>query len=244
MHSTPEDAVSYAPIRKIEFTTETTLQVDKYKTGILKNNYYLLWIQDSNFNNISPAFILSTYNNDIDIYDYYYNKSKDHLQGIADLFPSDSTYKQYLDNAIITLLSENDIRYKDINYSILQTMLTLYDDHLITTSLDDIMFAVVNTCFNINEVDNVKTILSNNIISFDSADGFNMYISCITITQTDIIKNKLNTFYDINSYDDGYTLLFLTDISYGHTTGYILINNKTKKIYTSNIKLEVIKHGR
>ena len=242
--ATPEDAVSYAPIRKIEFTTETTLQVDKYKTGILKNNYYLLWIQDSNFNNISPAFILSTYNNDIDIYDYYYNKSKDYLQGIADLFPSDSTYKQYLDNAIITLLSENDIRYKDINYSILQTMLTLYDDHLITTSLDDIMFAVVNTCFNINEVDNVKTILSNNIISFDSADGFNMYISCITITQTDIIKNKLNTFYDINSYDDGYTLLFLTDISYGHTTGYILINNKTKKIYTSNIKLEVIKHGR
>ena len=242
--ATPEDAVSYAPIRKIEFTTETTLQVDKYKTGILKNNYYLLWIQDSNFNNISPAFILSTYNNDIDIYDYYYNKSKDYLQGIADLFPSDSTYKQYLDNAIITLLSENDIRYKDINYSILQTMLTLYDDHLITTSLDDIMFAVVNTCFNINEVDNVKTILSNNIISFDSADGFNMYISCITITQTDIIKNKLNTFYDINSYDDGYTLLFLTDISYGHTTGYILINNKTKKIYTSNIKLEEIKHGR
>ena len=71
-----------------------------------------------------------------------------------------------------------------------------------------------------------------------------MYLSCITVTQSNIIKNRLSTSYDINSYDDGYTLLLLTDISYGYTTGYILINNETKNIYTSNIKLEVIKDGR
>lgn len=242
--ATPEDAVSYSPIRKIEFTTETTLQIDKYRTGILKNNYYLLWIQDENFNNISSAFILSTYDNDTDIYDYYYNKSKYYLQNIIDLLPSDSIYRQYLDSAAITLLSENDIQYKDINYSILQTLLILYNDHLISSSLDDIVFTITNTCFNVNEVDNVKTNLLNNIITFDNADGFNMYLSCITVTQSNIIKNRLSTSYDINSYDDGYTLLLLTDISYGYTTGYILINNETKNIYTSNIKLEVIKDGR
>ena len=236
--------MSYSPIRKIEFTTETTLQIDKYRTGILKNNYYLLWIQDENFNNISSAFILSTYDNDTDIYDYYYNKSKYYLQNIIDLLPSDSIYRQYLDSAAITLLSENNIQYKDINYSILQTLLILYNDHLISSSLDDIVFTITNTCFNINEVDNVKTNLLNNIITFDNADGFNMYLSCITVTQSNIIKNRLSTSYDINSYDDGYTLLLLTDISYGYTTGYILINNETKNIYTSNIKLEVIKDGR
>ena len=126
----------------------------------------------------------------------------------------------------------------------MQTLLILYNDHLISSSLDDIVFTITNTCFNINEVDNVKTNLLNNIITFDNADGFNMYLSCITVTQSNIIKNRLSTSYDINSYDDGYTLLLLTDISYGYTTGYILINNETKNIYTSNIKLEVIKDGR
>ena len=62
------DALDYTPIRKIKISKDSILsQIEKYRTGILKNNYYLLWIQNENFNNISPAFILSTYEDDLDI---------------------------------------------------------------------------------------------------------------------------------------------------------------------------------
>ena len=242
--ATPRDAVSHIPIRKIKFTSESNLQLNKYETSVLKNKYYLIWIQDDNFNNISPSFILSTYDNDKDIQDYYRNECKKYLYDKYDLIDLNSKHKQYFHNVIFALLSESDIRYKDIDYYFLQTLLALYQDTLGTSHMDDITFSISNVLFNNNYANNIKVKLYDNTISIDESDGFNIYMSCINITQSDIIKNKLGHFYDIDLFNEGYSILFLTDKSYRYHFGYILINNKTKNIYTSNINLEVVKDGR
>lgn len=237
--ATPENAISNMPIRKIEFKNKTTLYLEKYDSCVLKNNYYLLWIQDKNFNNISPAFILSTYNNDTDINDYYYNKCKSALHTMSILFSEDSVYKKYFVNAVNTLLAEDDLKYKDFNYRILQTIFILYIDTLTPYSVDDIIFSVINTCFPVDKTITVKAKKDCNMLSFSNSNNVNTYISCVTITQNNIIKNSLLTYYDVDLYNDGYTLLSLMDSSYNYTFGYILINNVTKEIYVSNIELEV-----
>ena len=242
--ATPQDAISHIPIRKVKFTSENNLQLNKYETSILKNKYYLIWIQDDNFNNISSPFILSTYDNDKDIHDYYRNECKKYLYDKYDLIDPELKHKQYFYNVIFALLSEDDIRYKDIDYYFLQTLLALYQDNLGVSNMDDIFFSISNVLFDNNYINDVKVKLYNNTISIDANDGFNMHMSCINITQSDIIKNKLEHFYDIESYRDGYSILILTDESYRYRFGYILINNETKNIYTSNINLEVVKDGR
>ena len=242
--ATPQDAISHIPIRKVKFTSENNLQLNKYETSILKNKYYLIWIQDDNFNNISSPFILSTYDNDKDIHDYYRNECKKYLYDKYDLIDPELKHKQYFYNVIFALLSEDDIRYKDIDYYFLQTLLALYQDNLGVSNMDDIFFSISNVLFDNNYTNDVKVKLYDNTISIDANDGFNMHMSCINITQSDIIKNKLEHFYDIESYRDGYSILILTDESYRYRFGYILINNETKNIYTSNINLEVVKDGR
>ena len=190
--ATPRDAVSHIPIRKIKFTSENNLQLNKYETSVLKNKYYLIWIQDDNFNNISPSFILSTYDNDKDIQDYYRNECKKYLYDKYDLIDLNSKHKQYFHNVIFALLSESDIRYKDIDYYFLQTLLALYQDNLGTLHMDDMVFLISNVLFNNNYANNIKVKLYDNTISIDESDGFNIYMSCINITQSDIIKNKLH----------------------------------------------------
>ena len=60
--------------------------IDKFEALILKNSYYLLWVQDSEFNNISSVFILSTYNNDVDMLDYNYNRNEAKLKAMSAMF--------------------------------------------------------------------------------------------------------------------------------------------------------------
>ena len=239
--ATPFDALNYTPIRKIKINNNNLLmQIEKYRTGIVKDNYYLLWIQDKNFNNISPAFILSTYKDDIDITNYNYNKCNKFIKSIKSNI-KDSVYMKYIDDAILNILADEELKYKDLEYYLIQLLLILYNDQKTSYVMDDIIISVVDAISE-NPILKSKAKYDNGIITF-SSDTSSTFISCINIASDYIEKNTYKKSYNIDNYDNGYSILCLTDETNSYRSGYILVNNSTKEIYASNIELETIKYG-
>lgn len=239
--ATPMDALDYTPIRKIKISKDSILsQIEKYRTGILKNNYYLLWIQNENFNNISPAFILSTYEDDLDIKNYNYTKCSKYVKEIRNNIPN-TVYSSYLNNVFLNILAEEEIKYKDLDYYIIQTLLVLYGDQLTPYVMDDVVICIVDTLSK-NSILNTKVLCDKNTIKFKS-DTTSTYIACINITSDSINKKMYKDEYNIYDHEEGYTILYLIDKSNSYRSGYILINSVTKEVYASNIELEMIKNG-
>ena len=236
--ASPEEAVNHTPIMKIKITGENMI-VDKFDALILKDSYYLLWVQDSSFNNISPVFILSTYNNDVDMLSYYYNRNEAKLKTMAALFSGGTTYKTYVNAAIDVVLAEDNLSYKNIEYYVLQALLLLYEDHLISRTIDDVMSHIVTTYYNKSHVD-CKFIKAGEDITFESSNR-RASIACVNITQSSITKHSFADSYDLNTHNEGYTLLYLIDNRRNTTSNVMLINSATKEILSSNISLEVIK---
>ncbi|MGM9543917.1 MAG: hypothetical protein ACI3T9_02930 [Romboutsia timonensis] len=239
--ATPVDSLDYTPIKKIKFSNdEFSLELEKCKTGVLRNNYYLLWIQDSSFRNISSAFILSTYEDDIDIQDYYYNICNNYIKNIKSNIP-DTIYSSHINTLMMNILADNTIKFKDLKYYIIQFLLSLYEEQMSPYVLDDIATNIINILSKDCGL-KANAIYNNGLISFET-DSSNFYTSCIYITSDNISKNSFVTDYDINTYSTGYTILFLTNNINNYNSGYILINNNTKEVYASNIELEMIKRG-
>ena len=236
--ATPEEAVSNTPIIKIKIDS-SLMTLDKYRTFIMKDKYYLLWIQDASFRNLSPAFILSTYENDANILDYYYNRNETRLNRMISAISGGSIYKTYLNSAIDIILAEENISYKNIEYNVLQALLLLYEDHLMSRTIDDVMNYVVSQCFNDGNV-KCTFIKDDDEISYE-CNNRNVSLACVNITQSNIKKINCGNAYDINTYNEGYSLLYLIDENYNTTSNVMLINNITKEVFASNIALEVIK---
>ena len=240
--ATPIDSLDYTPIKKIKFSNdEFSLELEKYKTCVLRNNYYLLWIQDSSFRNISSVFILSTYEDDIDIQDYYYNICNNYIKNIKSNI-SDTVYNSHINTLMMNILADNDVKFKDLKYRILQSLLFLYEEHISPYVLDDIAISIVDVLSKDHGL-KAKAICNNDFISFET-DSSNFYTSCIYITSNSISKDSFVVDYDINTYSTGYTILFLTNSINNYNSGCILINNNTKEVYASNIELEMIKRAR
>ena len=236
--ASPEEAVNNTPIIKFK-VRENTMTMDKYDLLVLKDSYYLLWIQDSKFNNISPPFILSTYKEDNDIVDYHYNKNNRKISALASIFEPGSAFRSYINTAIDIVLAEDNASYKNIEYLVLQALLLLYDDHLLSRTVDDVISETVAAYYNRGQIE-CRFIQEDNIITYDCLNR-DVSIACVTITSDKIEKNSYLESYDINLFDKGYTLLFLIDKGRNITSNVMLINNATKEIFTSNIILEVIK---
>ena len=240
--ATPFDALNCTPIRKIKVNNNNLLmKIEKYRTGIVKDNYYLLWIQDKNFNNISPAFILSTYKDDIDIVNYNYNKCNKLIKSIKSNMKN-SVYMSQINDAMLNILADEKLKYKDLEYYLVQLLLILYSDQKTSYVMDDIVINVVDSISK-NPILKSKAKNNNGIIVF-SSDTSSTFISCINITNDYIEKNVYEKSYSIDNYDNGYSILYLTDETNSFRSGYILVNNSTKEVYASNIELETIKNGR
>ena len=239
--SCPEDALEYTPIRKIPFTAkDKELDIMPYYSGLLKNKYYLLWIQDRNFNNISEPFILSTYAEDQQVINYYNNKCMDYIKKIKNSFSTVSTYKYYLDNLYSELTAVDELRYKDLDLFILQTFMEMYGKTL-NENLMGLLIMILDCIYITKNHFAAVANYHNSIITFDSS--ISCFVSAINITSDSMIKS-IHAEYDINKYKDGITLLYATNVHSNAISGFVVIDNITKKIYTSNITIGGVNNGK
>lgn len=238
--ASPEDALEYTPIRKIVFEPDDKeLSIASYYTGILKNKYYLLWIQDKNYNNISKPFILSTYAEDHQITDYYNNKCMKYIKAIKNSFSLDSIYRYYIDLLYSEIAAVEELRFKDIDLFVIQMFLNAFERNL-NENLMNMLNMILNYIYEQHNHFTAKANLRHSTISFSSDISYHVVATHIT---ADNIKKEICMEYDINQENEGFTLLYASNSHSNITSGYILINNVTKKIYTSNIIIGGITNG-
>ena len=233
----PYESINNFPIIKLPID-DSNMAISRFDALLISDAYYLMWIQDSNFNNISLPSVFSTYEEDYDLADYQAHLIETELDSMSEMFPSNSIYRSYFNTALDVVLAEQNMMLKDIRYVALQALLLLYEDNLLARTIDDVMSMVVSICFD-NYNMKAKFVKRDSIISYDT-EYDKTVISCINISSNGVFKSHCQE-YDINSCYDGYTILFLTNDKYNLKSNTLLINNNTKQIFVSNIELEVSK---
>lgn len=236
-----KDVLEHTPIRKIKISGNyESIELTKYYSGALENTYYLVWIEDSEFNSISKPFILSTYEIDEDIISFYNNLAKAQLKEIKNIFDStNSVFGNVYNNLYLEMLSENISNIKDFKYSICSNLITMEYEYSNTTYTDDLVLSILalmsndykNRCSGVTRHDNTLTF--NNVVL--------SHMASIHIAEDkSVTKKSYDKYsYDLDEYKDGYTVLFLIEELGLKESGFILINNTSKAIYNCNITLEV-----
>ena len=146
-----------------------------------------------------------------------------------------------INGAMLYILADEKLKYKDLQYYIIPLLLVLYSDQKTSYVMDDIVINVVDSISK-NPILKSKARNNNGIITF-SSDTSSVFISCVNITDSYIEKSAYKESYNIDDCDNGYSILCLTDGTNSYRSGYILVNNSTKEVYASNIELETIKNG-
>lgn len=236
-----KDVLDHTPIRKIRFKPENeSLNIESYYSGVLENSYYLLWIENNNYDSISLPYILSTFSNDLNIIDFYNEKIKDKLKIIKDIFDNSSaSFKSLFDNIYLNMLSENTNNLKDLPYKIIANLLSGEHGFVLTENSNNLIYAILSL-FNIDYENRCSSIQKDgSVFSFNNVESSHM--STIYISNTgEIIKNSYNNFsYNINTYNSGYTILYLIEHINYKKSGFVLINNETKEYFICNLAMEV-----
>lgn len=233
------EILDYSPYRKLEFNcNDKVLYLDKYETGIIADQYYFLWIENSEFLKISDAYILNTCTSQQELQKYYnkliYNFIDNYNNIITETL---SSYKNML-GEIKSYVSSMNIDTKDIHFRLIQEILDYNLDILSYEKLDELIFESVKP-FYIKTFSNYsKVLIKNNILSFE--DSYGSHIATIDFYgDSTPVKKSYDSSLNLETLDSNYTLIFLVSNNLYNKSGFVLRNNKTGKIYDFNVSVEV-----
>ena len=230
------------PMIKIEINNSINeMTLNKYKTHILRDNYYMVFIEDENMNIVSSSSILSSYSDTTELSDYNFIYYKNFLNQIKTLLLNTYTCRDLIESVYLTVLSYN-LDTKDPLNIFIQELLNEGIDSLQYSSLDSMIFDIFakiqfKNINNVNTVEYNKGVLSfNNNIKIITLD---FYIDEEEPTKQ-IINNKINT-VDLNNRNSYYTLVYGINKFSKMNTGFILKNNVNNKIYCHKLDLTEVK---
>ena len=99
------EVLDHMPIRKCKFNTSVrSLILDSFKTSITKNNYYLVWIEDKNFNSMCKPSILCTYEDNSDLLNYESTCIKNYVKDRITAMKARYSYTSILDSIYLSLI--------------------------------------------------------------------------------------------------------------------------------------------
>ena len=237
------EVLDHMPIRKCKFNTSVrSLILDSFKTSITKNNYYLVWIEDKNFNSMCKPSILCTYEDNSDLLNYESTCIKNYVKDRITAMKARYSYTSILDSIYLSLISET-LSFKNAMYRTHQEFLEQFYDSSFYLYLDDLFYDLIRQDYD----------SSNLACSVQQKDKMFTFNSNMNDTHLVLIDYKIgeelpakSTIYDTNTInltdkDSDYTLVYMLDESMFHRSGFLLVNNTTGKVYNYNISLEVIK---
>lgn len=233
------DALNYTPIRKIEFSSvDKELVLENYKTGLINNNYYVMWIEDENFKKISLSTIISTYSDTLYLEDYKSIYVNNFLNELTKILLSSLSCKDLLNSIYFSIRSYNPFP-KNIIYLFEQELINQGYYSLYSNNLDFILFTLLKTTKQNTKKLCDKIKISNDKVTFINPNNckvviINYYLDndFPTISDSDLFEINLNN----NSL---YTVLYLKDNNMIDSSGFILINNLNSKYYNYEIEIEV-----
>ena len=235
------DVLDHTPIRKTKINgSYEKVELTEYYSGVLKNTYYLVWIENSKFNSISKPFILSTYDTDEDVISFYNNIAKDKLKEIKYIFDTNNAvFKSLYNTLYLEMLSENITSIKDFKYLVCSKLTTIEYEYSNAIYADDLVIAILSLLSTDYKNRCSGATKHNNLITFNNVTLSHMASVYIAEDGSLIKKSYDEHTYNLDEYGDGYTVLFLVEDLGLKESGFILINNITKETYSCNITLEV-----
>lgn len=237
------EVLDHSPIRKYKFTTnDKNLMLDSYETSIVKDNYYLIWIEDNEFNSMCKPTILCTYEDQMDLVNYESTSIKNYLKSRIGILTNRFSYSGVLESIYLSLMSET-LSFKNIMYRLHQELISQFDDSSYFLYLDDILYDLIRIDYESYNID-CAVHYKNGIFEF-SSNFDDTHLVLIDYKVGEEMPTK-DTVYDSNKVDmtnrnSDYTLIYMLDSSMLYKSGFVLVNNITGKIYNYNMALEVDK---
>lgn len=237
------EVLDHTPIRKYKFSTDDKhLELDNYKTSITKDNYYLTWIEDDEFNSICKPTILCTYEDNSDLVDFESSLIKNYLKSRIDSIKARYSYSGVLESIYLSLISET-LSFKNTMYRLQQEFISQFDESSYFLYLDEIFYDLIRQDYeSYSLVCNAQQ--KNKVFNF-SSNMDDTHLVLIDYKIGEDLPTK-STLYDTNTVDltdrnSNYTLIYMIDKTMVYRSGFLLINNVTNKVYNYNMSLEVIK---
>ena len=236
------EVLDHTPIRKCKFnTSDKNLVLDNYKTSIIKDKYYLVWIEDEDFNSICIPTILCTYKDNSDLLDYESTCIKEYLKNRIKAMKARCSYSSVLDSIYLSLISET-LPFKNVMHRLHQEVINQFDDSPYYLYLDYVLYELIRLDYEIANI-NCTVQQKNKAFSFNTKmNDTHLVLIDYKIGEDLPVKS---TIYDTNSVDltnrdSDYTMVYMLDKFMYNRSGFLLINNSTGKVYNYNISLEVI----
>lgn len=231
------DVLNNTPIRKVEFSSnEEELIIPKNKTGILNNNYYLLWVEDSNFQKISLSTITSTYNDSIYLQDYIAIRTNELLKAILKILTNSLSCSDLLNSIYFSVCSYNQSP-KNIIHTLEQELINQGYYSFYSNSLDSIFYTLL-------KVTKPSTKKLCDLVKIDDENvTFINPKECTLVRMDYYLDEELPVISKPDSFEVSifgpsvYTVLYLRDNNMTDTSGFILVNNYSNKTYTHEIEV-------
>lgn len=232
------DAFQNVPIIKIEINNTTDeLILNKYKTHILKNNYYLIYIEDENNEIVSKTSIISSYTDTSELDNYNYNILKDKLLQIKNSLLNKYSCKDLIDSIYLSVLSY-DLKMKDVLEIFLQELLNEGIDTLQYNNLDEVFYDIYTKTYDssVNSIEDFE--YNNGIFGFENFD-LNTIVLDFYVDEENPIK-KINSdmsYIDLNDRTSYYTVIYGINKKTKAKTGFFLKNNMNNKTYSYKLNM-------
>ena len=232
------DAFQNVPIIKIEINNTTDeLILNKYKTHILKNNYYLIYIEDENNEIVSKTSIISSYTDTSELDNYNYNILKDKLLQIKNSLLNKYSCKDLIDSIYLSVLSY-DLKMKDVLEIFLQELLNEGIDTLQYNNLDEVFYDIYTKTYDssVNSIEDFE--YNNGIFRFENFDLNTIVLDFYVDEENPIKKINSNMSYiDLNDRTSYYTVIYGINKKTKAKTGFFLKNNMNNKTYSYKLNM-------
>lgn len=236
------DAFQNTPVMKIEITNSMDeLILNKYKTHILKNNYYLIYIEDKDNNIVSKTSIVSSYTDTSELDEYNYNSLKEKLLQIRNSLLEKYSCKDLIDSIYLSVLSY-DLKTKDTLEVFLQELLNEGLDSLQYSSLDEIFYDIYVKTYNSSVSINEKYEYKDGMFGFENFNLNTIVLDFYIDEENPVKQTNISEvpYIDLNNRTSYYTIIYGVNKNTKMKTGFFLKNNINNKVYSYKLdKVEV-----
>ena len=221
----------------------TELTLNKYKTHILKDDYYLVYIENENSEIISSSTILSSYTDSTDLNEYNYENLKAYLSQLRASLLNIYSCRDLIESVYLSVLSyESDT--KNVLYTFIQELLNEGIDSLQYSSLDSMVNDLFEKDFNDLSLQTEYVTYTNNVFTFDS-NKINTVVLDFYINDEEPTKEVFTDTapIDLNSKNSYYTIIYGVHKTNKTKTGYFIRNNINNRYYYHKLNINQVNNN-
>ena len=230
----------YIPCMKVKFKdTDRNISIDAFSGLILRDKYYLIWVEDEDANIISNSAFVSTYQDKVDFIEYInqINIEETIKKTIRGMKERNDTKHE----AVLEFLSSNEgINIKNLKYKILEEVYdnAEYDINLINTIYNLLSILLNKQVF--SEYEEIAIDEDGEYLQFKNINNKDHVVVYNIEKNKDLSLSIYKNEERVNIDSNGFTVAFVSKNKGLYRSEFIVIDNRTKEYIANGLKVSVI----